>query len=312
MRDSHNRPIEYLRLSLTQRCNFSCGYCGGKAALGEKDELTPGELLLLLRAFAACGIARLRLTGGEPLLRADLPEIVRLASSLPRFTDISLTTNGALLTKPLAKRLKEEGLGRVNISVDSLRPERFEQITGGGRLADVLGGIDAALSSSLTPLHLNVVLTRGVNDDEADDFLNYAKNNPVTVRFIELMPFGGLGEGIVPNGEILQRHPELLPVKKEFSGQPSCNYTAPGWKGAAGFISPVTEKFCSVCNRVRVLADGSLKPCLGSGETTALKPLLHDREKLEEAIRAAVRNKASGHHFERGCSAGCTLRQIGG
>ena len=312
MRDSHNRPIEYLRLSLTQRCNFSCGYCGGKASLGEKDELTPREIQLLLEAFATCGISRLRLTGGEPLLRGDLAEIVRLAAAVPEFNDISLTTNGALLSVPLAKQLKAAGLRRVNISIDSLKPERFKKITGGGRLADVLGGIDAALSSSLTPLHLNVVLTRGVNDDEADDFLSFAKNNPVTVRFIELMPFGGAGEGIVPNGEILARHPELLPVRKEFSGQPSCNFTAPGWKGAAGFISPVTEKFCGVCNRVRVLADGSLKPCLGSGETTALKPLLWDRDKLIETIRNAVQNKASGHHFERGCSAGCTLQQIGG
>jgi len=312
LRDSHNRPIEYLRLSLTQRCNFSCAYCGGKAALAEKDELTPGELLALLQAFAACGITRLRLTGGEPLLRADLPEIIGLAASVPEFTDISLTTNGALLRLPLARRLKAAGLHRINVSVDSLRPERFKKITGGGNLADVLGGIDAALASSLMPLHINVVLTRGVNDDEADDFLRFAENNPVTVRFIELMPFGGAREGIVPNGEILARYRELQPMRKAYSGQPSLDYTAPGWRGAAGFISPVTEKFCSVCNRVRVLADGSLKPCLGSGETTALKPLLHDREKLEEAIRAAVRNKASGHHFERGCTAGCTLQQIGG
>lgn len=312
MRDSHNRQIEYLRLSLTQRCNFSCGYCGGQTALGEKDELTPGELLLLLQAFAACGITRLRLTGGEPLLRRDLPEIVGLASSVPGIADLSMTTNGALLTLPLAKRLKAAGLHRINISIDSLQPERFKKMTGGGNLNDVLGGIDTALSSSLTPLHLNVVLTRGVNDDEADDFLNFAKNNPVTVRFIELMPFGGAREGLVPNGEILARHPELLPAQKAFSGQPSRDYTAPGWKGSVGFISPVTERFCAVCNRVRVLADGTLKPCLGSSESTALKPLLNDREILISTIQNAVLGKASGHHFERGCSAGCTLQQIGG
>jgi cyclic pyranopterin phosphate synthase len=198
--------------------------------------------------------------------------------------------------------------------LDSLQTERYEKITGGGNLADVLNGIDVALVSSLTPLHLNVVLTRGLNDDEADDFIRFARNNPVTVRFIELMPFlpNDSGEGIVPNSEILARHPYLVPVESASRSQPSVDYTSKGWKGNVGFISPITNKFCDDCNRVRLLSNGNLKPCLGCEEEVALRPFLFDEERLVKEIKKAIQLKPKGHHFERGCSIGRSMQSIGG
>jgi len=313
MLDRYNRQVNYLRLSLTQRCNLNCGYCGGDACLSQKDELTRDEIVRFLKAFAACGITKLRLTGGEPLMRSDLADIVGLAAKVKGIGEVSVTTNGILLTKELAATLKGAGLSRINISLDSLRSERYQKITGGGKLNDVLNGIDAAISSSLTPLHINVVLTKGINDDEADDFVRFAQNNPVSVRFIELMPFSPYGgEGIVPNSEIFARYPDLVPVQRASKGQPSVDFTAEGWKGAVGFISPVTNKFCGDCNRVRLLANGRIKPCLGCDEEVDLRPFLYDGEKLAEEIAKAIYQKPKGHHFERGCSAGRTMQSIGG
>lgn len=314
MLDRFNRKIDYLRFSLTQRCNLNCGYCGNRNCLSVKDELGPFEIQQLVQAFVHCGITKLRLTGGEPLLRRDLTEIVGNTAAIKDLRDISVTTNGILLTHALAGELKAAGLRRVNISLDSLKPLRYKEITGGGSLSDALNGIDAALVASLTPLHINVVLIKGINDDEAEDFILYARKNPVTVRFIELMPFapGDNGGGIVPNSEILARHPYLTPVEGFSRAQPSVDYTAPNWQGKVGFISPMTEKFCHACNRVRVLADGSLMTCLGSEEKKDLKLYINDEEKLVETIKTAIRGKPTGHHFERGCAVGYSLQNIGG
>jgi GTP 3',8-cyclase len=314
MNDRFNRQVDYLRFSLTQRCNLNCGYCGNANCLSAINELGPFEIQQIVNAFVKCGIKKLRLTGGEPLLRSDITEIVGRAATTEGLREVSATTNGVLLTRALAGELKAAGLRRINISLDSLKPLRYKEITGGGNLSAVLNGIDAALVASLTPLHINVVLIRGVNDDEAEDFIRYARRNPVTVRFIELMPFapGDNGGGIVPNSEILARHPYLTPVEGFSRAQPSVDYTAPNWQGKVGFISPMTEKFCDTCNRVRVLSDGSLKACLGSEEITPLKPFINDEEKLIEVMKTAIRAKPKGHHFERGCAVGYTLQNIGG
>ena len=314
MTDQFNRKVDYLRFSLTQRCNLNCGYCGNRRCLSLKDELGPYEIQQLVKAFVRCGITKLRLTGGEPLLRWDLTEIVGRVAAIEGLRELTATTNGVLLTRAFAGELKAAGLHRVNISLDSLKPLRYKDITGGGRLDVVMNGIDATLVSSLTPLHINVVLIRGINDDEAEDFLLYARKNPVTVRFIELMPFapGGDANEVVPNSEILARHPYLVPVEGAPRAQPSVDYTAPNWQGRVGFISPMTEKFCDACNRVRVLSDGSFKPCLGSEEKTELKPFIDDGEKLAEVIKTAIRGKPTGHHFERGCAVGYSLQSIGG
>lgn len=314
MLDQFSRQINYLRFSVTQRCNLSCGYCGNQNCLSAKDELGAYEIQQIVQAFVKCGIKKLRLTGGEPLLRADLTEIIERVATIEGLDEITATSNGVLLTHDSAKALKAAGLQRINISLDSLNPLRYKEITGGGKLDDVMNGIDAALVASLTPLHINAVLMKGINDDEADDFIRFARKNPVTVRFIELMPFGpnGDGEAIVPNSEILARHPYLLPVEGSSKSQPSVDYTAKNWQGKVGFISPITEKFCDSCNRVRVLSDGSLLPCLGSENKTPLKPFIDDEQKLMEVIKTAIREKPTGHHFERGCAAGYSLQSIGG
>ena len=314
MFDRFSRKIDYLRFSITQRCNLSCGYCGNRNCLSAKDELGAYEIQQIVQAFVKCGIKKLRLTGGEPLLRGDLTEIVERVAAIDGLDEITATSNGILLTHAFARELKAAGLQRVNISLDSLQPLRYKEITGGGKLDDVMNGIDAALVESLTPLHINVVLMKGVNDDEADDFIRFARKNPVTVRFIELMPFGpnGDGEAIVPNSEILARHPYLTPVEGSVTSQPSVDYTAENWQGKVGFISPITEKFCDSCNRVRVLSDGSLLPCLGSENKTPLKAFINDEPKLMETIKTAIREKPTGHHFERGCAAGYSLQNIGG
>ncbi len=313
MLDQFKRTVDYLRFSITKRCNLSCSYCGNPNCLSVKDELGAYEIQQIVQAFVKCGIKKLRLTGGEPLLRTDLTEIIERVAAIEGLDEITATSNGVLLTHAFAAELKAAGLGRINISLDSLNPLRYKEITGGGKLDDVMNGIDTALVSSLTPLHINVVLMKGINDDEADDFILFARKNPVTVRFIELMPFGANdGSGVVPNNEILARHPYLMPVEGSSKSQPSVDYTAKNWQGKVGFISPITEKFCDSCNRIRVLADGSLLPCLGSEDKTALEPFIDDEQKLMETIKTAIREKPTGHHFERGCAAGYSLQSIGG
>jgi cyclic pyranopterin phosphate synthase len=314
MIDQFGRQIDYLRLSITQRCNLNCGYCGNRHCLSARDEMGAYDIQQLVKAFVKCGITKLRLTGGEPLLRKDLTEIISRAATIEGLREITATTNGVLLTSSLAEELKAAGLQRVNISLDSLKPLRYKEITGGGKLDDVMNGIDAALVSSLTPLHINVVLMKGINDDETEDFILYARKNPVTVRFIELMPFAPNGDGseVVKNSEILARHPYLIPVEGTPKSQPSVDYTAKNWQGKVGFISPITGNFCDKCNRVRVLSDGSLLPCLGSEDKIPLMPFIDDEQKLIETIKAAIRSKPMGHHFERGCVAGYSLQSIGG
>lgn len=314
MLDQFGRQINYLRFSLTQRCNLNCGYCGTGNCLSVKDELGAYDIQQLVQAFVKCGTTKLRLTGGEPLLRRDLIEIIERVAAIDGLDEVTATTNGILLTQAFAKDLKAAGLQRVNISLDSLKPLRYKAITGGGNLDDVMNGIDAALVSSLTPLHINVVLTKGVNDDEMDDFILYARKNPVTVRFIELMPFAPNDDinAVVKNSDILARHPYLSPVEGSPESQPSVDYTAKNFQGKVGFISPITDKFCESCNRVRVLSDGSLLPCLGSEEKIALMPFIDNEQKLIETIKNTIRSKPVGHHFERGCTAGYSLQSIGG
>ena len=315
MKDATGRNIEYLRLSLTERCNLKCAYC--RAAEGEcpKDkELTGEDFLRIVRCMAALGVKKVRLTGGEPTVRKDLVEIVRGIAATEGITEIAMTTNAQLLER-LAVPLKEAGLTRVNVSIDSLNPEKYKEITGGGELENVLRGVDAAIAAGLVPIKLNAVLMRGKNDDEIDDFIALAKDRPIDMRFIELMPMGRedhTGERI-PTDEIVSARPYLIPLEPRYAGQPSSDYTIEGYVGRVGFISPISHKFCGECNRVRVMSDGMLRPCLGVNREVSLKEALRLGDAaLLETIREAVWNKPEHHEFSNEFKPAKDMSRIGG
>jgi cyclic pyranopterin phosphate synthase len=263
LRDQHQRQINYLRLSVTDRCNLRCRYCmpAGSGSLTPAGEtLTRAEMLAVAAAAVSLGIRKIRITGGEPLLRADIVPFMGDLAGLPGLERLVMTTNGLLLEKT-ARPLREAGLSGVNISLDSLQPDRFRRITRGGDLSRVLAGLDAAVAAGLRT-KLNVVVMAGVNEDELAGFVDLACSMPVSVRFIEYMPTrGGRAEGedlTVPSGELLRRLAricDLQPLPEaEILGLagPARNFLANGGRGRLGIISPVTDHFCQDCNRIRV------------------------------------------------------------
>ena len=315
MRDWMGRDIHYLRISLTERCNLRCIYCREEAAdCTAQEELTIDELQRLMRAFTALGIRRVRLTGGEPLLRGDLEQVVSLIAGFPQIDDLSLTTNAQGLAGRIAQ-LHRLGLQRVNISLDSLDPARYRSMTRGGTLELTLRGIEQALVCGMQ-VKLNAVLIRGKNDNEVEDFIQLAKENPIDVRFIELMPFSALGtqnDQRVLGSEILARHPELSAVPPRDPTQPAANYQAEGFRGRVGFISPISHKFCCNCSRVRLTSDGKLRMCLGDDRETDLRPWLHtDEQQLLQVMRDAIYRKPEAHTFEANRCAARAMNQIGG
>ncbi|MDR2482878.1 MAG: GTP 3',8-cyclase MoaA [Treponema sp.] len=320
MIDALGRKIEYLRLSLTDRCNLRCVYCRGASAgtEGAADAaggLSPVHIERIVRGMVSLGITKVRLTGGEPLMRRDLEDIVKTVSSSDSVRDICMTTNGHGLARR-ARSLKKAGLMRVNISLDSLRSDRCREITGGGDVEQALAGIDAALDAGLLPVKVNCVMMKGVNDNEADEFIELARTKPLCVRFIELMPMGGArnDELRAANDLILRRHPELSPLSVSCADQSAVEYTAPGFLGAVGFISPVTRPFCGSCSRVRVTHDGRLRPCLGNDMETDLMPALsrNDDELLRSVIERAIFNKPQGSCFNSGYISQRRMNRIGG
>ncbi|MDR3312240.1 MAG: GTP 3',8-cyclase MoaA [Spirochaetaceae bacterium] len=315
MVDSHGRNIEYLRLSLTERCNLRCVYCRDRDLSRPESPLSAAQMERILRAMVSLGINRVRLTGGEPLLCADLEQIVAAANAIPRISDLAMTTNGQLLAYRAAG-LKRAGLMRINISLDSLRADRYRDITGGGNVSQVLTGIDAALTCGLTPVKLNCVVIRGVNDNEINDFIALAREQALTVRFIELMPLGGIRDDSrrVSTEEILISHGGgLVEIPPAYSGQPAREYTGPGFRGAVGFISAMSRRFCTECNRIRVTSDGKLRPCLGDNREIDLRESLSQGEDaLREAIRIGVYRKPGGHHFSGAFESPRKMNRIGG
>lgn len=315
MIDSHGRKIDYLRISLTKRCNLNCSYCGAEC---EKDsEITAEETEKLVRAFVSLGITKLRLTGGEPLLRNDICEIAHRLKKIDGVKKLALTTNGVLLKK-YAQRLKEAGVDAVNISLDTTDKQQYSSITGFDLLGRVFEGIDEAERVGLSPLRLNAVLIRGVNDDQAEKLISIAKNRKIDVRFIELMPFSDEGENeklVIKGEEILKGFPFLEPVEvqgKDFEKSVARYYTAEGFKGKVGFITPVSHKFCSECNRIRLLSDGKVRPCLGNDSFFDLMPYINNEEMLREKAKEAILSKPTAHQFA--CSYGRShgLNKIGG
>lgn len=320
--DSCHRAIDYLRISITDRCNLSCIYCtpaSGVHWLPKDELLTYEEIAAIAQVAAELGITKVRLTGGEPLMRTDLPELVAVLAKMPTIRDISLTTNGILL-KQYALQLKKAGLKRVNISLDTLNRAKFERITRHDRLPDVLLGIEAAKKAGLNPVKINVVAMRGINDDEILDFARLTINDGWHVRFIELMPFvtdtcleGCAGEGsdrsqkqFMPVSEIKEKLGSLgtLEPATFFPGNgPAKYFRLPQATGTIGFISPVSQHFCENCNRLRLTADGKLRLCLFSDDEIDLRTPLREGaplEKLREVIIEAVKVKPSQHHLAQG------------
>lgn len=321
--DSFQRPINYLRISITDRCNMRCVYCTpaeGIELFGRNEILSFEEILRIVGAAAPLGISKVRLSGGEPLVRSGLAEFIGKLAKVPGIDDISLTTNGLLL-KENARKLKEAGLKRVNVSLDSLKEERFRKITRGGDLEKVLAGIEEAGKVGLNPVKINTVVMRGVNDDEIVDFSLRSKAG-WNVRFIELMPMTKQdgNDKLMTVGEMHQKIEKslgkLLPGPEIVGNGPARYFKLAGSKGTIGFISPVSEHFCFGCNRLRLTAHGKLCPCLLGEEEIDLKTPLRNGindEELKEIIREAARAKPERHHLDCGTVAGVRcMSQIGG
>ena len=310
--DSYGRRIEYLRVSLTDRCNMRCVYCMpavGMKFMPRPELLTNDELLLVLRAAARAGFRKIRLTGGEPMLREGLVELIRDIKAIPGIEHIAMTTN-ALRLRKLAVPLKDAGLDRVNISIDSLDAEKFRQMTRGGSLDDVWAGIQAADEAGLRPIKLNAVVVRGMNDDEVIRLAGLTLTRRWEFRFIEVMPLTGVAgladEGVVTSAELVARlsaHYGELEEIGHGASDPARTYRLPGAQGIIGFISSVSDPFCSTCNRMRLTSEGRLHLCLLRDDEVDLRAAVRagaGLEEIEQIIRHAVYVKPWGHGLPDG------------
>jgi cyclic pyranopterin phosphate synthase len=324
--DNFNRPISYLRVSVTDRCNLRCVYCmppEGVPWRPHGEILRYEEIETTVRAAASLGISKVRLTGGEPLVRKGLVDLVAMIARIPGIDDLAMTTNGILLTRH-AEELKAAGLRRVNVSLDTLRPERFCRITRLGELSDTLEGIAAAKEAGLVPVKVNTVVIRGLNDDEVVDFARLTYAPDWHVRFIEVMPLGDnadwAGNGYVPMGEVRERIEKelgaLIPAKLRDGSGPARYYRLPGAQGTVGFITPISEHFCYQCNRLRLTADGKLRPCLLSDYEIDLRTPLRrgaGAEEVKALIIEGIRNKPERHYLsEQVIPQGRAMSEIGG
>lgn len=320
--DSFNRHIDYLRISVTDRCNLRCIYCmpaEGVPNLPHSGILRYEEIATVARAAAEMGIKKIRLTGGEPLVRLGLTDLVKMLSHIDGIDDVALTTNGTLLKK-YASELKNAGLKRVNISLDSLKEERYRQITRVGELDDALEGIAFAKEIGLNPVKINMVVIRGINDDEVTDFARLSIEKGWHVRFIEPMPFvDDTSFTFVPISEIMERlsvFGDLEPYPSGNGNGPARYFKFPGAKGTIGFISPMSECFCSSCNRLRLTVDGMLRPCLMSSNELDMRSVLRNGGTFDEIklrLLEAVMAKPERQTLVKGQSQkGRAMCQLGG
>ncbi len=306
IRDNYQRSIDYLRVSITDRCNLRCVYCmpsEGPVPLDHKEILRYEEIIRVVRVAAQIGVRRVRITGGEPLVRKDVTYLISSLRNIEGIKDLSLTTNGILLSR-YADKLAEAGLKRINISLDSLRPDRYKEITRGGDLGLVWKGIKATEKTGLTPIKINMVPIRGLNSDEIEDFAKLTLKFPHQIRFIEFMPFGTEGlwspERLISVEEIksiVEGVGKLTPVKVKRSG-PAIYFRLDNAPGVIGFISPISNHFCRECNRLRLTADGKLRPCLFSETEIDLKPALRGNapdDEIERLIKLSIEIKPKGH-----------------
>ena len=334
MKDSHGRVIDYLRISLTDKCNFRCIYCmpaEGVCMMGHDELLRIEEIESIARVATRIGIRSVRLTGGEPLVRKGVVDLVAALNGMDGIENVSMTTNGVLLPE-MADDLKAAGLSRVNISLDTLDPEQFKFITRVGRIESTMKGIDAALEAGFNPVKINAVTVRSLNQD----YLAFAKlsiDRPLHVRFIEYMPVGestgsdGTGWGkqdVVPSEELLgiineraaaEGLPELVSTRdddKPLGWGPARYFQFPGAQGTVGFISPLSRHFCSQCNRLRLTADGKLRPCLFSDREIDVRTALREsgEDAVYECFLEALNLKPDDHHDKVGTER--KMSQIGG
>jgi len=316
MNDSYQRNITYLRLAVTDECNLRCRYCMPEGTVCHKlqePRLSQEELLQAVEAAAELGIRKLRITGGEPLLRQDILTLCRRAAAVPGIEEVCLTSNATLLADNAAA-LKEAGVKRLNLSLDTLNPDKFRYITRGGSLARAWAGITAALDAGFEKIKLNVVLIGGFNDDEIPALAELTMKYPLDVRFIELMPMvdSGFGpEAYLPCSEVLNRLPDLQPAVRD--GGVATLYRLPGALGSIGLISPISRHFCAACNRIRITPDGMVKPCLHSSALYDLKGL--DKAGMKAVLATAISQKPLAHpplSAVEMSEAGRSMNQIGG
>ena len=334
--DGYGRDIHYLRLSLTDHCNLRCVYCmplEGLSYAPPEDLLTATELELVVRAAAAVGFTKVRLTGGEPALREDVVDIVHRVAGVAGITDVSMTTNGVLLAKrvgggdaSLARRLFEAGLSRVNVHLDTLDADHLARVMRRGRLSDILAGIEAAESAGLRPIKINAVVVRDYNDLDVVDLARLTFDHQWHVRFIELMPFG-TGDcaqvargGYVSNVETRSRIEDALgpmtPLPQSHVGEESVNFRPKGARGVVGFISPVSAPYCGSCNRMRLTADGKFHLCLLNDDEVDVRSAIRSgggQAEVERLLKRAVRLKPMGHQLDTGVTTELRImHQIGG
>jgi cyclic pyranopterin phosphate synthase len=302
MHDRYGRNIDYLRVSLTDRCNLRCIYCmpeEGVVKKSHEDIMRFEEMLKVIKVCASLGIRKVRFTGGEPLVVRDIERLIYETAAIPSIDDISMTTNGILLYD-MAPVLKKAGLGRVNISLDTLDKDKFKSITRGGDIGKVLSAINRSLEIGLNPVKINNVVMRGINDDEIDDFINLTRELPVQVRFIELMPIGEGSKlyesGMMSSDEIIESHSELHPVKD--GSRTARVFKLKDAKGTIGFISPLSCKFCADCNRIRLTAGGTIKPCLHSEREFSIRQYADNEVLLASMLKSIIHDKPLEHHLE--------------
>ena len=307
--DSYGRKIDYVRLSLTDRCNLRCFYCLPELSQNfapSDTRLTFDEIERLMTAFASLGVHRIRLTGGEPLVRKGVADLAARLSAIPGLDDLSLSTNGALLEQH-ASGLFQAGVSRINVSLDTLDADRFSRITHGGKLQQVLDGLAAADRAGFRPIKINMLVMKDVNDDEVIAMTRYCINQGFTLRFIETMPMGTGGQSAfshyLPLGVVREKLEKEFPLVEDIAsgGGPARYMRVPGTNTQIGFITPLSQHFCASCNRVRLGADGTLYLCLGNSHAVSLREPLRQGISdagLLEVIREAIAIKPYQHNFE--------------
>lgn len=308
MKDQFGRKIDYLRISVTDRCNLRCKYCmpkEGVTSIGHENILTFEEIVRICRLVSSLGIRKIKLTGGEPLVRRNFSDLVRQIKEIPAIEEVTMTTNGILLEKNLSG-LKDAGIDRINISLDTLKPERYREITRIGELSDVMTGIEKAISMNFKSIKINSIIMKGWNEDEIVSLASLAKKYPLSIRFIEIMPIGnGNMDDMVCQKDIMKKltavYGIMTPSCDTIGNGPASYYDLPEFSGKVGFISAVSHQFCDKCNRIRLTADGNLKLCLQYQNGVDLRKKLREGisdEELLEVLKESIYQKPQKHHFK--------------